>query len=346
MKSVLQKMVSPLAKVLLLSLASLLVISCGGGPGGGGVSGGDSDQLIVAYDSATSRDLVLKGQGGLEVSEITFTVKDLSGANKRGAAVVFSLSTDVGGITLASYTARTGSDGKVTAVLNSGSVSTSVRVSATVGAVTATSEDISISSSSLVAGRMSFSLILDENTGVDGNGNLVVYKAGALDGISAKLQVIATDRFGNAVTDGIRVSFWSPETGRVEDFCDLEDGVCQVQWTSAALAGQTTANFVNTVIAFGSGAEEYTDVNGNNLYDDGEAFVDLPEVFVDTNENDAYDAGEPFIDADGDQVYDAVGDGTWNGPAAGDYTNIWSSLTFTLVAEEKPAAAKPSVSAP
>lgn len=77
-----------------------------------------------------------------------------------------------------------------------------------------------------------------------------------------------------------------------------------------------------SIIAFVSGEEEFDDVNGNGVYDEGEPFVDLAEPFVDYNDNDKREDDEPFIDIDraGHQPGAHDGEnGVWDG-----HTIIWT----------------------
>ncbi len=53
-----------------------------------------------------------------------------------------------------------------------------------------------------------------------------------------------------------------------------------------------------TIMAFVPGEEEFTDANGNGVYDVGEPFVDLPEPFVDGDDDGVRGAAEPFLDFD------------------------------------------------
>ncbi len=56
----------------------------------------------------------------------------------------------------------------------------------------------------------------------------------------------------------------------------------------------------SAVLAFAQGEESFTDSNSNGLYDEGEAFIDLPEAFLDVNEDDVYGNGNPAVDDSSD----------------------------------------------
>jgi hypothetical protein len=75
-----------------------------------------------------------------------------------------------------------------------------------------------------------------------------------------------------------------------------------------------------TLIAITTGSEEFTDLNGDGVWNSGEPFVDLPEPFVDANDDGLYNPGEEF--------YDANNNGQWDGPN-GQYdsnTAIWKEI--------------------
>lgn len=54
--------------------------------------------------------------------------------------------------------------------------------------------------------------------------------------------------------------------------------------------------------------EDFTDANGNGVYNSGETFIDTgyndPELYVDANSNGVYDEGELFSDYNGNGIYD------------------------------------------
>jgi hypothetical protein len=131
------------------------------------------------------------------------------------------------------------------------------------------------------------------------------------DGVNVTLSIIASDIFGNNPTDGTRVSFVSSESGNVTNSCLLQNGVCSVTWRSS---GSRPSNMRATVLAYTSGAEHFTDNNGNGVYDSADgAIKDIGEPYADENENVAYDIGEYFVDTNKNGVRD-VGNGKWDGP--------------------------------
>ena len=62
------------------------------------------------------------------------------------------------------------------------------------------------------------------------------------------------------------------------------------------------------------GEENFTDLNGNNVFDDGEPFTDKsPDIFRDDNENGAWTSGEPCIGPNTSGGCNTSGDGKYNG---------------------------------
>lgn len=295
----------------------VLLVACGGAPGdnpnistpspGGETEVEVDDGVInISFVSASAKQIYLRGQGGNENTILTFRATDSSGNPESNVALSFSLSTDVGGVQLKGSTQgiRTNSEGNAFVSLASGTVATPVRVIASLDGsnVTATSSDIIISSGIPVANR--FSLSAGPDWGVDNSRNT--------DGVSVTLNIRASDQFGNPAFDGIQVSFWSPESGLVGSSCTLSNGSCSVNWESAG-SSKNAPDFNASVMAFTQGAESFTDLNGNFLYDEGETFVDLPEPFVDENEDGMYTLGEAFVDTNQNGVRD-LGNGVYDGP--------------------------------
>lgn len=329
----------------------IFIVACNGAPNNGaGSDEAGSDVEVIRHTSTSAEQLVLLGQGGEETTTVTFAATSANGIPLRGRSVEFSLSSTLGGVSLSNSSGQTGEDGSVSVVLQSGTVSTTVRVTATLSGtdIRAVSEDITIASSLLVSGRMNIGLVLqsgvietrdlnDPETPNDPtDDNLVFVGALTINGIDAEAQVIANDRFGNPVFEGLRVSLWSPEFGLIASSCDLEGGVCQADLISAAprpLDGRVS------IIAYGTGAEEFFDLNGNNIYDEGEPWIDLPEAYLDENEDGQYNLGEFFVDSNSDGLYNAEGNNVWDGPC-GSYcpgessTIVWDIVTFTIVAPD------------
>ena len=263
--------------------------------------------------------------GGSESSVVKFRVLDTNNNPVNNTVVNFSLNTDVGGVQLIPDSATTNSLGIVQTVVNSGTVATSVRVTAAID----DSDPVIASQSSLlvistgIPDQDSFSLSADilnpEGWNIDGT----------LVAVTARL----ADAFNNPVPDGTAISF-TTEGGRIEPSCTTVAGTCTVTWNSQntrpeghvlyhnadeytlVLNSPTTTHPSETfntlgqkyggratILATAIGEESFPDLNGNARFDASEvsSFLgtnisgkpyDLKEAFVDHNEDGLYNPSE------------------------------------------------------
>jgi len=277
----------------------------------------------IQFVSATPASISLKGTGGVSTSQVVFKVVDTGGNPISGKTVTFALSTAVGGITLTPTPSTATSDaaGLVVTNVNSGTVSTPVRVTATTpgaaAGTTLTTQSNALTVTTGIPAQDSFSLsatkLNPEFRDVDGNTTV----------LTARL----ADHFRNPVPDGTVVNF-TTEGGSIVASCETSAGTCSSTMTSQAprpVDGRVT------VLAYAVGEESFIDLNGNGVADlvanemidiNGNS-TDMPEAFRDDNENGIHDAGETFIDFNGDGVYNGsggiafvkpdIGDGYYNG---------------------------------
>lgn len=298
----------------------------------------------VQFISASPSLIALKGTGGAGLSEtstLIFKVIDQSGGPVVGEDVTFTLNTTLGGLAITPSTSTSGADGTVQTVVQAGTVSTAVRVTATVVSAGISTQSDQLVVSTGIPDQDSFSLSATalNPEGLNYDGETVT--------VTARL----ADRFNNPVPDGTAVSF-STEGGSIQSSCVTTDGACSVTWTSqnprpcgqisgdptvaldppsgpnvcSASAGTnvnapTTAGGLGqpyggraTIIATAVGEESFIDVNGNGYFDSGsDTWTDLPEAWRDDNENGTRDGtSEIFYDFDNDGSYDAA-DGLFNG---------------------------------
>ena len=203
----------------------------------------------------------------------------------------------------------TDSNGEVKAIVQSGNVSTSVFVTATIDSGAGnTSNDIVVSTGLPDQNSISLSAsVLNVDGALD------------FDGRTAELTVRLADKFNNPVADGTSAVF-TTEYGSIETSCLTVNGSCTVVWTSqnprlpvfnqdlvktiqdldyscpshngafgacpddlGPIRGLRTTILVSVV-----GEEYFIDSNGNGLYDKDEPFDNLPEAFVDHNEDGVY----------------------------------------------------------
>ncbi len=270
----------------------------------------------IEFESATPTQIGLRGTGGVGIAEtatVVFRVVDATGGPSIGRNVAFSLNTTAGGIMLSPMTAISGNDGRVQTVVQSGTIATSIRVTATVTDVT---PNIASQSSELT-----ITTGLPDQNSVSLAVETINVEGWNLDGTLNPVTVRLSDRFNNPVPDGTAVTL-STEGGRIAGSCTTEttsdeSGICSVNWNSqnprpvdlidplplgtgliSSRAGRSTI-YMTTI-----GEESFADVNGNGFFDDGDTFTDLGEPYLDENENGRYDFanGEPYFDFDNNSV--------------------------------------------
>ncbi|RLQ21696.1 hypothetical protein DWB85_11830 [Seongchinamella sediminis] len=275
----------------------------------------------LTFVSAEPNLIVLRGTGGgptrQEKSEVTFQAVDANAQPLEGVDVVFSLTTDVGGLSFSPQSATTGADGTASTVVSSGDVATVVRVVATaeaddLGEVSAVSDVLTVSTG--LPDQNSISLSVD--------GNFVVEEGMTKDGVTRQLTVRMADKFNNPVPDGTAAVF-TTEYGAIQSSCETVGGQCSVTWNSQAPRVPTlneNQDLVvtifdpgydcpshngssgpcpddlgmirggrSTILVTAIGEESFIDSNANGIYDEGERFANQSEAFLDINENGFYD---------------------------------------------------------
>jgi hypothetical protein len=176
----------------------------------------------------------------------------------------------------------------VTAIVNSGTVPTPVRIQAstTVGSNTISTVSSSLSVAVGLPSQLNFSLS-------QGTLNIEGFD---IDGTPNTYNIIASDRLSNPVPAGTSINFVA-EGGQVQ-------GIKQIALVNGL--ARTTANFISasprpangriTIVAYALGEESFIDANGNNVYDCGESFQDLGDIYIDRAFNGAFDpADDQFV---------------------------------------------------
>lgn len=270
---------------------------------------GAGDRFLT-FVAATPRAIALQGTGGgtslEERSLVTFEILDGSGEPVGGQSVVFTLSTETGGISLSDTTGTTDGSGQVSVTVNSGILPTPVRVIATTSKtggdplldepISVVSDQLSISAG--IATQARFAVVAD---------TLNPPSAAVVDGVQVKVTASAYDRFGNPVPDGTTVNF-SSQCGGIgvaapTGSCITTTGRCSVNWISQpGSLDQCEASRV-TILGYLIGEERFVDANANGTYELGELFDDNSEAFRDDNESDGYDSGEYFVDLESDGTF-------------------------------------------
>jgi hypothetical protein len=219
-------------------------------------------------------------------------------------------------------TSSTLQDGTASITVLSGSISTPVRVTAT---LTGTNTTIATQSDQLVVSTgipsqdgfsISIATLNTESWNTDG----------VQDVVTARL----SDHFHNPVPDGTAVYF-TTSGGSIQPSCVTVGGACSVTWTSQE---PRPSNGRARILAYTIGEESFLDLDGNGVANNSSAgcfdiiipsvgaakqcgeFVDTPEAFRDDNENGIRDASETFIDFNGDGNFNGP-DGSYNGVLQG-----------------------------
>ena len=247
----------------------------------------------LTFVSATPEIIYLKGSGYGESSTVTFKVVDTSGNALPNQVVTMNLSTFAGGLTLAGATSAitrtTDSRGEVSAIINSGTVPTPVRVTASLGnGATTVSNNLAVAIG--LPSQLNFSLS-------QGTINIEGWNH---DGTTNTYTIRAADRSGNPVPDGTTINFWT-EGGQVHQ---------TAQTVVSGGIAKATANFESasprpadgriTVLAYALGEESFVDLNGNNVFDAGEPFQDLGDIVKDKLSDNVFDSlNDEFFTLDG-----------------------------------------------
>lgn len=291
----------------------------------------------IVFVDATPENIGIKGTGSDESSTLRFRVLDTNGNPVANRAVSFKLNNESAGLGLTPQTATSNSQGYVQTVVNSGTVATTVRVTASIDG---TEPLISSQSNVLVVStgkpdQDSFSL----------SASVLNVEGWNYDGAKVTITARLADAFNNPVPDGTAVIF-TAEGGSIESSCQTQNGVCSVVWTSqqprpAGVDGNgpffdSSGNYIQdpvailkqevnfaggsyygnyfgqpyggrvTITATAIGEESFPDLNSNNILDTASEF----NLFVGTttncgrdNSGDCYDLSEAYVDHNEDSIY-------------------------------------------
>lgn len=271
--------------------------------------------------------------GAPESSTLRFRVKNSNGEPvSAGQVVDFAVVADSGGFGITSDdSASTNSEGVASVTVRSGTVPFvgSVRAQLRDNADINATGSVSVQSGVVTQDRFSIAV------------ETLNPPAGSHLGAQVEVTVRAADRFGNWAPDGTRINF-TTELGDIEGSCEVQDGTCSVTWTSSAeqqinydpdrairacfhegasvrsrqgLTGGVACTEHDrfgraTITAWAVGEESFDDLNGNNIFDQGEQWVALPEAFRDDNETGLYEGAggyaEEFMDYNSNGQHDTA----------------------------------------
>ncbi|MCU7858617.1 MAG: Ig-like domain-containing protein, partial [Candidatus Thiodiazotropha sp. (ex Lucinoma kastoroae)] len=260
----------------------------------------------MEFISAEPSLIGLRGVGLTEVSRVTFMVLDKNGNPVTQQLVSFSLSTNVGGVSIpaGAETATSDINGLVGTDVKSGTVSTTMRVTATL----ASNPLISSQSDGLV-----ISTGVSDQDSMSLSAEVFNPEAWRYDGVKVGITIHAADHFNNPVPDGTAIYF-TTEGGQIQSQCQIVDGACSVDWTSSNPRPPEDGRV--TILAAMLGEESFLDANGNGVLDLGDtASSRIPEAFRDDNEDGIHNLGlEEFIDFNSNSLYDGADrDSNYNG---------------------------------
>jgi hypothetical protein len=291
----------------------------------------------IRFISASPSTIGIRGTGLPETSTVTFQVLTDTGGVFPDEVVNLSLSTTAGGIELNPTVATSDSSGFIRAVVRSGTIHTSVRVTATSTSLDSNGDPVTALSDSLaittgIPDQDSFSLSL----------SCPNIEGGSVDGATVSVNLLAADRFNNPVTDGTAVSF-EPEYGSMPGSCSTVGGACTVTWKSQeprdnlgepylgsdgvtvcnpgpdSVCAYASPSFTGarpgrgTILATALGEESFIDTNGDGRFDTGEPTTDLGEAFRDDDGNGVYNSAyEEYLDFNFNGSRDAAS-GTFTG---------------------------------
>jgi hypothetical protein len=221
-----------------------------------------ADVGSIVFESADPENIGILGTGGVESSVVKFKVLDKNSNPVSNQNVLFELNTIIGGVALTPAQATTNNEGIVQTVVTTGTVATSVRVTATVDddsnpMITSQSKQLIISTG--IPDQDSFSLSAEVLNAEGWN----------RDGTEVKVIARMADAFNNPVPDGTTVSF-TTEGGAIEDACQTTNGACSVTWTSqlARPTGQSLFDEAGVQIRNPTGQQKCYVLKKNDLESD------------------------------------------------------------------------------
>lgn len=277
------------------SNVTLSASAVGATPLSGTVAVAPSLATNVQFIGASPGLIYLTGSVGATQSQVSFKVVDSSGNPLQNQQVQLSIVNSAPGVSLnqvgntGPVTLTSDAGGLVNVAVFSGTVPTSVQVRAVLvgnGTVAATSNVLTVASGRPVQRAMSVALSKFSIEGWN------------VDGATSHVTVSLADRQGNPVPQGTQVNFTTKYGLMIPASCVVDaSSSCAVDIRSQ---GDRSPPFVGRVaiLAYVPGEEDFTDLNGNNVYDAGEPFTDLGNAYRDEYTapggvaNGTYDVGE------------------------------------------------------
>jgi len=232
----------------------------------------------IQFVSASPQTIYLSGSVGSTQSQLVFKVLDANGNGLANKTVRIALNNAGTGVSLnvlgstAAVDLTSDSTGAVTVAVFSGTVPTSFTVKATyldsngnVTSITSNSNVLTVASGRPVKSKLSIAL------------GLRVIEGLSTDGKTTSVTLSMADRQGNPVPPGTQVNFVTQSGLMIPSTCFTDaSSQCSVQYRSQ---GTRPPNGRSTIMAYVVGEEEFVDANGDNIYNCGESFTDLPLAY-------------------------------------------------------------------
>tara|TARA_R110001592_G_scaffold291131_2_gene560430 strand:+ start:32986 stop:35037 length:2052 start_codon:yes stop_codon:yes gene_type:complete len=256
----------------------------------------------LEFVSASPSTIALRGSGSAanpEVSTLSFSLKDKTGAPMAGETINYSLSTLVGGISLSSDSSVTNVSGITSVQLSAGGVNVSVVL---IASVEITNSDGSTSTTSTTSDPIAILGGIPDQDSFSIAASLFNPRGWDIQGTVSTITVRGADRYNNPARNGTQISFLT-NGGAIVGSCAFANGVCSANWSSQKpkpVGGRVR------ILARSTGEESFTDSNSNGVYDLGEeVLTNLPEAFLDIDESNTRNLDTEFYsDFNNNGVYD------------------------------------------
>ncbi|MCF6178344.1 MAG: Ig-like domain-containing protein, partial [Geopsychrobacter sp.] len=290
------------------------------------IANGQSSSIVVS--SVQPASIGIRGSGIEDTSLIVFEVRDDAGNPAiDGTIVSFSLSIAVNGGENLSASSAQSAGGLVSVALQSGTVSGTVAVRASVdkgaGTFLVTEAKITIANNRPDAGRITM-------------GATVLNLAGGVTlGLQSEVNAYIGDRAGNVVPDGWPVSFIS-ECGTIGTSGGFNTstalGVASATFQTSAPDPSVLTGIAPLgpqgycrLVAYTPGKGNFQDLNGNGTFDGSDVCVTvMDEPYIDANDSGAFETGEYYIDINNNGSFDT------NVVNCVDDSMIWTSMNLMI----------------
>jgi len=298
-------------KLISASLISLILTACGGGGNGSALentlngspsssssssagsnatsslstSAPGADTLnSIEFKNASPLVINIKGIGGTEASLVSFRTVGKTGLPIKGIPVDFELNTSVGGLDLTQTSGVSDENGIISTSVVSGTISTSVKVTATAH------DEASISAQS---NQLVIATGLPDQKSMSLSAEKFNPAAWRYNNNTSTITVLLADAYNNPIADGTAVSF-TAEGGAIDPSCPTSGGGCSVKWKSQEPRPKRTSSddSISRILCIG---EEITDLQTHHTCEAERAGrITISATAI---------GNESFIDTDGNGIF-------------------------------------------